>query len=498
MSWKRWLQRYGDRALMGGILLLAAMLRTNLNYRSAFVDEAISLYGGWSMLQGRHTFLLNTYMGWPLITCIPLGLMDRVGGLSAARGLSAVFGVLTVALVMLTARRLYGRVAGYLAGGIWAVSDIAIFLSTFAYADVFSLFFLSAGFYAWAVAFTGRKRWLYPTGSLLLVLGVLAKYNAIIPVLVATLYGTALMLGAMVRITDSDTDGWTLHMNRVRLLDLALGLAPFILLPLYAFIVREALLEVWSTQVLVKSTPHAGIEMDILNEFLIYTWLPLALGLPALMVREKRQLNLGLLLVGVSLLGYHLLNRDQSTVFKLTAYGLVTLAPLGAAGLITLVKLFTRRDETLRRNALAGLAVVMMIYLGFSGQQRLPGLRSYWSDASEVIEFLRQEVQEGDILLMEGGQVGNYYLIARGEPGRIPEHVFDTWWYQDEQGSGLEAFQRGITEQRFAWIIFDYDFTPELHEIFFEAMEGRYRLETTFPARRYGYAGRIDLFAPIP
>jgi hypothetical protein len=62
----------------------------------------------------------------------------------------------------------------------------------------------------------------------------------------------------------------------------------------------------------------------------------------------------------------------------------------------------------------------------------------------------------------------------------------------------MEAYQRGIADQRFAWIILDYAFTPEFNEALIEAMEGRYRLEITFPAKRFGHEGRIDLFAPSP
>jgi hypothetical protein len=186
-------------------------------------------------------------------------------------------------------------------------------------------------------------------------------------------------------------------------------------------------------------------------------------------------------------------------VFKFTAYGLVTLAPLAAAGLTALVRrALPPEREALRHSIWAGLAVAVIVYLGFVGQQRLPGLRSYWSDTREAMAFLRQEVRQGDVLLMEGGQVGRYYLIARGEPGRIPAKVVDTWWYQDDEGFGMEAYQRGIADQRFAWIILDYAFTPEFNEALIEAMEGRYRLEFTFPAKRFGHEGRIDLFAPSP
>ncbi len=490
---------YGDRALMIVILLMSAAMRTNLTYRSAFVDEAITLFTGWNLLRGEQTMALNTRMGWPPISCIPLGLADQVGGLAAARGVNAACGVLTVALVMLMARRLYGRAAGYVAGGIWAVSGIAIFVSTFAHSDSLSLLFFSGGLYAWVVASGRHSRWLYPTGSLLLTLSVLTKYPAVVPVLMAFFCGAVWIAREMIHVTASDTDGWTVHMSRPRLVDVSLGLTPFLLLPIYVFLVRDALLSAWNTQVLTKSAAQPGIWWNILSEFLAYAWLPLALSLPALLVREKRAQNLGMLLIGVSLLSYHLLNRDLSTVFKFTTYGLVTLAPLAAAGLTTLVRCGLRRErEVLQQSILAGLAVAVVAYLGFVGQQSLPGLRSYWSDTSEAIRFLRQEIQEGERVLMEGGQVGRYYLITKGEPGHIPAQVVDTWWYQDDEGSGLEAYQRGIAEQRFAWIILDYAFTPELNKALLETMEGRYHLETSFPARRFGHEGQIDLFAPIP
>jgi VIT1/CCC1 family predicted Fe2+/Mn2+ transporter len=97
-------------------LAVAALLRSNLNYRTAFVDEAISLWGGWRMLHGQETYAMTTRVGWPVLSYIALGLAGWLGVLEYARGLNAIWGVITVLFVMMITRKVYGTVAGYIAG----------------------------------------------------------------------------------------------------------------------------------------------------------------------------------------------------------------------------------------------------------------------------------------------------------------------------------------------------------------------------------------------
>jgi len=168
-----------DRVGIVLMLAVAALLRSNLSYRTAFIDEAISLYKGWQMLQGQETYGLTTRVGWPILSYIPLGLAGWLGGVELARGLNALFGILTVLFVMMAARKMYGEIAGYIAAGIFAVYGPAIFISTFAHSDSLSVLLVSIAIYLWVTALTEDKNRLYALGSLAMTFAVLTKYAAV-------------------------------------------------------------------------------------------------------------------------------------------------------------------------------------------------------------------------------------------------------------------------------------------------------------------------------
>jgi len=480
-------------------LAVAALLRSNLNYRTAFVDEAISLYKGWQMLHGQETYGMTTRVGWPILSYIPLGLTGWLGGLEYARGLNALFGVITVLFVMMIARKVYGQIAGYIAAGIFAVYGPAIFISTFAHSDSLSVLLVSIGIYLWVTALTEDKNHLYPLGSLAMAFAVLTKYAAVMVAVLSVAYGTMVAVKAMTTATKSGSEAISIRLDSGILKKLILTGLPFLLLLLYALVFKAQLAELWQRQVLTKQSGDPNVAWEILKSFVNYLWLPLLLGLFALDERRNRVINMGLLVVGLSMLPYHLLNKDDSTLFKFTCYMLIGLAPLAAGGVVTTLRDLVRQKLTRVKlsivSGVIGLAVVG--YLGIVGQHMLTGFRSYWSDTTELMQYLRDNVKEGDTILMEGGMVANYYLIVKGDPGHIPQQVVDTWWYEDEEGAGKEAYERAITQKRFDFIVFDYTVTEDFNKELIPLMQDRYELRASFPAQIYGEHGKIDVFRVI-
>jgi len=304
---------------------------------------------------------------------------------------------------------------------------------------------------------------------------------------------------AMTSITKSGSEAISIQFDSGILKKLVLTGLPFLLLLLYALVFKDQLTELWQRQVLTKQSGDPNVEWTIIKSFANYLWLPLLLSLFALDERRNRVINIGLLVVGFSMLPYHLLNKDDSTLFKFTCYMLIGLAPLAAGGIVTTLRDLAGQKLTRSKlsiiSGLVGLAVV--VYLGLVGQQMLTGFRSYWSDTTELMQYLRDNVREGDTILMEGGVVADYYLIAKGSPGHIPQRVVDTWWYEDEEGGGKEAYERAITEKRFNFIVFDYTVTEDFDKELIPLMEGRYELQASFPAKIHGEYGQIDVFKAI-
>lgn len=481
------------------VLAVALALRSNWSYRTAFNDEAINLFGGWQALHGVQTYASTFHMGWYVLSFFPLGLAGWLWGLEAARALNALWGVLTVWVVLLIARRLYGRIAGYIAGGIYAVFAPAIVLSTLATYDSLSLLCTSLAVYVWVRALTeNRDRW-YWLGSLLMVLAVLAKYPAALVAVLCVAYGIFLALRAMLVLQREGAEVTAIRINRTILRRLVLAGLPFALLLLYGFIYWRDLAQLWRYQVLSKQSVAASVRLDILELFARYLWLPALLAPLALLERKHRAIGVGLGIIGLSMLSYHLLNRDQMTLYKHTCYMLIGLAPLAAGGIVNLMRWVAKRLGNMNSSIpsiVVGLATVA--YLGTVAQLRLlPGLRSYWADTSELMQYLSTQIREGDRILMEAGWVGKYYLIERGTAGHIPARIADTWYYQDEQGAGTPAYRRAVEQKRFDWIIFDYLSTSGLDEELLPLMQGHYALQNSFSARVYGQWGQIDVYRVV-
>lgn len=136
--------------------LTARLIRGN----TAFQDEGLYLWAGhleiahW--LHGTPIPPFPTFFSGAPVLYPPLGAAaDALGGLAAARGLSAMFMCGATVLLYATTRRLYGPVAAVCAAGGWAVLGPTLHLGAFATYDAMSLFLVAVA--AWcATAARGR------------------------------------------------------------------------------------------------------------------------------------------------------------------------------------------------------------------------------------------------------------------------------------------------------------------------------------------------------
>jgi 4-amino-4-deoxy-L-arabinose transferase-like glycosyltransferase len=486
-----------DRLGIALMLAVALLLRSNLSYRTIFLDEAINLFGGWQMLHGQDPHLIHIHMGWPALSLLPLGLAGWLGGIEAVRALNALLGVLTVLVVMLIARRVYGRAAGFIAGGIYASYGSAIFISTFATYDALSVLLASLAVYLWLVALAENRRRLYALGSLTMALAVLTKYAAVMVAAVSVTWVAISVLQQHNTLRRSTQRGLP-ALDQRALVQLVPIVLPLLILPAYLVLLRGPLSELWQSQVLTKQSPESGVFLEMAVSFAYHLGPLLLLGVPALMQQGKRGSNLGLLAIGLSLIPYQLLNRDINTLGKHCNYMVTALAPLAAGGVMVLAgRLERRATEERRALVTGGMALVVVAFMALSGRPMLSGYRGYWTDTTELMRYLRSAVSEGEVILMEQGQVGRYYLIEKGQRGHVPREVVDTWWYEDEQGRGTAAYRRAVVDKRFDWIVIDYMVTPELDHELLPLMAGRYELAASFPARLWGLYGQIDVFRAI-
>ena len=465
------------------LLTFAVPLRWNWEYRSAFVDEASTLFNGWLLLRGETIHAMTYQPTWPYLSMLPAGLVDAWGGLTAARALSTFWGVLSVLLVTLTARSAFGTAAGILAGGILAVYAPAIHLSTFVSYDSLALFLLCLALYLWTLATLHRRAWLLPLGSLAMVGAVLANYALLTIAAGSLVYLTLAVLTSDARHGSTQDGMWPHPLSWGWLVSLWL---PFLLLVVYGWHYRAELSQLWQAHVLTSRLPQPLITWDFFKQLRDYLWAPFLAALLAFDRPGRRWFSGWLWLLAFILITHQWYSQDAAQLVPQTVYILVALAVLAGGGLATL----TRGWETkaARRTAVVValvLSMALVSYLGLEGQKVLPGLRSYWPDTTSLMAFLRTRVNDGDIILMEQGAIGRYYLIAHGTPGHIPAQIWDTWYYQDETGSGADAtlYERAIAQQRFDYIIFDYSVTGALDQALLPVLRRGYRLSATFPTK---------------
>ncbi len=135
------------------VLAVQAVLSLRLVWsNTAFTDEALYLWAGhlelahW--LHGAPVPAFQTYFSGAPVIYPPLGaIADALGGLAAARLLSAAFTLGTSALLWGTAGRLYGRRAAYLSTTLFAGLTGTQFLGALATYDAMALFLLAAAAY---------------------------------------------------------------------------------------------------------------------------------------------------------------------------------------------------------------------------------------------------------------------------------------------------------------------------------------------------------------
>lgn len=481
-----------------GLVILAVALRSGLDYRTAAGAEATHLYGGWQVLHHQETHAMTFHAGWPPLSMAPLAWVDAVAGLAGARGLSAVWGVLTVLVVTFTARRLYGPAAGFVAGGLLAVYGPAIHVGTFATQDSLGVLLVATAVHLAMVALTGGRRCLYGFVGLALALATLVHYVALVGALALIEFLAILVIVAILGRPRGEAGRPSPLLQTTGLLSLVAVLVPLlaVLIP-YVAVHHVALLAFWQSLALTAQSGPAG-SWPIFKLLRDLMWLPFLVGILAFDWRGRRIPAAGLLAIAAAWIVYQFWNRDTGNLVRLTAYIFVVVAPLAAGGLLTLGQDWGRRRYTHLKGAVIGLlALGVIVYVGWNGQTVVAGNRSYWPDATQLVDYLRSHVSDGDNLLMEQGVIGRYYLIAHPTPGHTPANVWDTWWYQDDEGGGSDAdlYVRAIRQGRFDFVVLDHTMTADLNRQLAPALQERYRLAISFPSGT-SFSPGIEVYRP--
>ena len=178
--------------LMAVLVIQAALSLRLIWSNSAFNDEALYLWAGRLELahiaHGSPVPAFQTYFSGAPVIYPPLGaLADSFGGLAGARMLSLAFMLGATVLLYGAARRLFGRRAGGIAAGSFALLGPTQFVGAFATYDAMALFLLALAAWLVVIARNSASEPLLILAGLVLALADATKYPTILwnPIVIA-------------------------------------------------------------------------------------------------------------------------------------------------------------------------------------------------------------------------------------------------------------------------------------------------------------------------
>ena len=435
-------------AVLALLLAVSAYLRLQFDFNAGHMDEYDYLFVGHRLLSGlgwpSYTYIFGSDLNWYL-----LGLGDRLlGGLSGARMVSGIFGLLSLLGMYFFVYVLWrSRLIALIAASLLALQSIQLFISRFATYDIisFACFSLALAPLILACQKTDRSRYLYLLLSVVLMsLAVTSKYVVILYMpLVA---GLALL--------------------RSPKIGFSFGALVGAILIAYVALHWEALQRLYEVQIKgVHGTGNGSFEYIIWSE-IKYLWLPLSAWLIAVVWRaleygrgfwRDRQWH-QLLLLGLFALpmaAYHLNALNMISLFKHLVYSLYFLIP-ASAWLIGMV--LKEKDFRYLKQSLASIAVVGFSFLSY---QQLLEMETAYADVSPILQQVDGELNHQSTILSEDPYLFRYLGVDT-----IPQiQIKESGWLDNNRDGKHEAKDviDAIWDSKFSYVYLNDQLHPSLN-----------------------------------
>ncbi len=396
------------------LLLMQAVLSLRL-HNTAFEDEAFYLYSGHmelehllhgAALQGNYASYSS---GAPVLYPVAAALVNNVGGLAAARGLSLVEMLATTSLLYSLTRRLFNDRVALAAAALFSVTESAIFLGHLATFDASCLFLLALA--AWIVVRTaGTRGPAFLAAAPVAALAVGVKYAGLLFV------PTIAVLAALA--------AWPYRGRWALLRPLAIGAAVSWLL--YGALKLGGHNYLAAIQSTTTSRAQGGVPVStILKEsadwggllFVLavigaigYAWRDRAAPGRQLTPRGGRawRVMLGLLLTGTALLApaYQAHLHTDISFQKHIGFGLFFAAPMAGAGLAQIFGDHFRRPQL-------GVGIwCLALVLGLAQSAHI---FDEWPPAGGFVRSFASYLKPDAHYLVEVPEVPIYYLMGRSD-----------------------------------------------------------------------------------
>lgn len=486
--------------MLGVIVYAQAIMSLRLR-NDVFIDEASYIVAGrlqlgWAVQGDAQPHFASYFSGAPFLYPPLAAIADRLGGLAAARSLSLAFMVVATLCVLATARRLFGRDAGYLAALVFAVQAPVAFVGHLATFDAPSVACLAVAMWA-AVRARGDAPWRDGLGVGLAVgLATLFKYASLLyaPVFVALLWWDA----------GSFDDDRRRAVRRVA----ACALGALGVWALATAVAGPELVRGFVSTTLARREVSGGDALGILR---FAAQLGGALALLAALSfvgRDGCPRSVKLVLLGAALLAplHHARIHEYISLHKHVAFGALFAAPLAGRVLSSGIQLFRRFAQSsgrLTAGALgAACAAVVLRFALVPGIEWSERLFRFWPTATArafaavrplakpEARFLSEEPDIGAYLL---GDSTRYDQWASGEQFR---YAVDG----DRALTGAEAHVAAIRDGYFDAVLLRYGSRREWARRIARELttQGEYQLAHRFRYRLDAGPGVYEVWVRSP
>lgn len=443
-------------AILSGLLFSVAM-RLYLNFNGGHIDEYDYLFVGKQLLAGKewrsYFYIFGSNLNWYI-----LGIGDAIAGLAGARAVAGLFGLASLLGMFWFVRQLWQStaVAG-LSVALFALQAVHIFISKFATYDIIALAFFSLSLAPLWQACHRQDKARYPALGLAIALFSLAVTSKYIVIA----YFPLLALAAL----------W--FAPRIGLL---FGVGVGVILAVYTGLHWQDLQGLYRVQIVGVHGANADyahlvgviaqyLGLPLLAWALVMLWRVLLLRGQAL--RDPTTLiMLGLLVLAMPLVAYHLRGQNMISLFKHLVYALFFLTPVMAWLLWNGLQRF---QFAYVPQAVAAVGVLGMVWLNYGW---LRAMENGYPDVRPMMAAIAAQPLDANTTIASEDP----YLMRYAVFNQLPQtHLKELKWMDNNMDGKYEKKDaiEALWDRKFSYVFMSNLIHPKLNQDLRGVMKSR-------------------------
>jgi|SRR3990170_3993071 len=422
------------------IILIAFTIRTyNLNYNSAFLDEAQYLVLGKKVLAGHwqesnpFSWVGGMPLFYPALSAI-FGLFGIIG----SRFFNVLLGTLSVYLVyeftkslMLSNNERENKIAGVVAAGFLAVLANPLYLSRLAIYDMlsFTLFLLGMVFFIKGLTIEKPDLWQRENRFFLAAIAFassfLAKYTVLILLLFIVFFGLRYM--------------WILGKGQFRIYLKYFVVPLAVIVGGYSIWQFNALLHFQTEQI----SAAGNQSFNIIRNFLTYSLpvlIPAFVGSILLFLRKQKILPVILLTFALITPVIHVVTNNLAASIQHTFLTIIFLLPLAAYGLLSVIRKWRFAGSII----LTGMLVGTLLY----SYPQLRVLEKSWPNTNAVMGYLKENTTNHEKVLSSQDDITVLALSNLKD-----ENITGIYTFEYKNRTGADAYSLALNEDYFDLVL---------------------------------------------